>query len=312
MVADPPATPYCLDAAPNGRSAVEPLGRRLFKDVSAEFLNHYLLYTDDRQTMPLQVRVLDRFFGELAIATIGRKEIEDFFAARLRAGISRPTCNRNRAALSVLFTWAIERGHVETNPIRSVRKFPERPKEARYLTPEEASRLILAARAHLRAFLVCLLYTGGRMTETLRLRWGFINFEVGAVTFERQTTKSKKTRTVPMPPILRAALLALKPGAPDAFVFTYQGRPVRSMRRALRAAVRRAGLPKMGFHLLRSTYASWFAMNDGPLTVLQDLLGHSTPMLTRRYIRLSPSYLQSAARFIGPPGSAKKADEEGS
>jgi hypothetical protein len=43
--------------------------------------------------------------------------------------------------------------------------------------------------------------------------------------------------------------------------------------------------------MLRHTFASQFVMAGGSLCVLQQLLGHSTPLMTQRYAHLAPAYL---------------------
>lgn len=289
---------------------VMPMGHVRFGAIAAEYLRHRALYTDDRQTMAFQVQVLDRHFGELALDAITAAEIETFLASRLAAGVSRSTCNRNRSALSVIMAWAVGRGYCARNPVTAVKRFREIPAETRVLTAEQIGALTLAAEPHLKAYLVTLAYTGGRMTETLQMRWGWIDFRAGTITFVGRTTKGRRTRVVPMVEPLRRTLLALPRGGPEDLVFTYNGRGVKSMRRALLTAARRAGLPHIGFHTLRHSFATQFVRNDGPVALLQRILGHSTIGLTMRYVQFSRDYLLSAARFIGPKKGRGERDSE--
>jgi integrase len=287
------------------------VGSKPFRDISAAFLKHYVLYTLDKRTMPDQVRVLDRFFGDRPIGSIGRAEIEAFFETRLREGKSPATCNRQLSALCTLFAWAVEAGHVAVNVPKGMKRFPECPKEARFLTVEEMARLILAAAPHLKAYLITLAYAGGRMTETLRLKWGRVDLRAATITYSRETVKGKKrTRLVPIVPELRAALLDLRPGPPDTYVFLYNQRPVLSMRTALRTAARRAGLGRVGFHTLRHSFGHFFIERGGPVVLLQRLLGHSTIGLTMRYVHTSAEYVASGAAFMGPKMKKPDADDK--
>lgn len=59
----------------------------LFREVSSEYLTHYLLRKQDRQTMAFQVRVLDAHFGGMPFGAIGERQIEGFFGARQAATI---------------------------------------------------------------------------------------------------------------------------------------------------------------------------------------------------------------------------------
>ncbi len=258
--------------------------------------------------MAFQVRVLDAFFGELPFEDIDEPAVERFFEARQAAGRTGATCNRHLSAMCGLWKWAVRRGYSARDPVAQMPRFPERPAEPRCLAPEEIARLIFAAAPHLKAYLMTLAYAGGRMTETLRLRWERVDLKANAITFTRETTKGKRTRVVPIAPPLREALGALRRGKPDEFVFTYNDRPVDSMRTALRTAARRAGLGRVGFHTLRHSFGRFFIERGGPVVQLQRILGHSTINMTMRYVHTSPGYISSGVKFMGPP--KKREDEE--
>lgn len=61
-----------------------------------------------------------------------------------------------------------------------------------------------------------------------------------------------------------------------------------------RDARRRAGMPKVRFHDLRHTYASWLVQSGASLTVVRDLLGHSSLAVTSRYAHLAQEHLREA------------------
>ena len=79
-------------------------------------------------------------------------------------------------------------------------------------------------------------------------------------------TKGKRPRTVPLVPELH--------GVMDALPFKVT---VDTLRKRFRRTRIKAGMPHVRFHDLRHTFASWLAVEpDVPMTVLRDLLGHST------------------------------------
>lgn len=274
----------------------------LFEEAAREFLVYHEVYSTDRKTMRLRLRVLVRHLGGMQLTQIGPAEIHRMFGERLAEGIERSTLNRLRAALSVLFNWAIERGlHPGPNPILKVRKFRESPGRTRYLTPAEADRLWLAAPAHLRGIISVALHTGGRLQEILGLSWGDLDLEARVVTFSKESAKGRKLRTVPMSPALHVILSGLRRGRPDQRVFTWRGQPLRSVRSGFEAAARKAGLQSVVFHTLRHTFSSWYVQNGGNIERLQVYLGHSTIELTQRYAHLSREVLEDGVRFIGPP-----------
>jgi len=273
------------------------------EDLVDEFLAYQRVYTEDPGTTDFNLRVIRRYLGTRLLTDIGPREIETMIAARLEDGIAKSTINRQSATLSKFFSWAMERDyHPGPNPMCRVKKFRESPGRARYLTADEAARLIAAAAHHLKPILIAALHTGGRLQEVLTLLWGDVDLERGIVMFRRETTKSRKERQVPLTQELAATLRRLRPGAPDERIFDYNGQEITSVRIAFLRSCRKAGLGRdVVFHTLRHTFASWFVMNGGDPYRLQKLLGHSSMTLTQRYAHLSAEFIQAAVHFIGPP-----------
>lgn len=284
----------------------------LFAAATAEFLIRRRIYIRDPRTLKSQFRVLGLAFGPIVLSSIDSSMIEAWMARRLDQGTSRSTLNRNRAALSVLFEWAIAEGlRPGPNPVRSIPPFREGPGRTRYLTPDEAQRLWLAAAAHLKPIIQIALHTGGRLSEILALRWGDLDLDGRLVTYRREVTKGGKTRHVPINDSLAASLAALRRGRPDQFLCHWGEEPIRSVKTAFSTARRKAGLgPDVTFHTLRHTFASWAIQNGLDLGRLQKYLGHSDVSLTQRYSHLSREFLADGARFIGPPARAKAPESE--
>jgi len=283
-------------------------GKR-FRDVTEEFLAYRSLYSDDKRTTPSNLRILGRHLGELRITEIGTKEIESMIAARIAEGVSRPTINRQRATLSRFFTWAISRGyHRGPNPVKQVLKFRESSGRTRYLSDEEAKKLILAAAVHLKKIIVAALHCGGRLSELLTLRWSDVDLERHVLVFRRENTKSRRERIVPIDVDLDATLRSLRPGPPGDLVFEYNGRGMKSVRTAFEHARKKAGLTDVHFHDLRHTFASWAIMNGLDVYRLQRYMGHSSISLTQRYAHLSEEFIQQGAVFFGPP-KVRRTDE---
>ena len=69
-------------------------------------------------------------------------------------------------------------------------------------------------------------------------------------------------------------------------------------RRPLHGMCRRAGLRKVGWHVLRHTFASHLAMRGAPLRAIQELLGHASIEMTMRYAHLSPDATKAAVELL--------------
>ncbi|MSP59835.1 MAG: hypothetical protein EXR72_05745, partial [Myxococcales bacterium] len=66
-------------------------------------------------------------------------------------------------------------------------------------------------------------------------------------------------------------------------------------------ACKRAGLRRIGWHVLRHTFASHLAMRGVPLKAVQDLLGHATIEMTMRYAHLAPVVHRVAVEQLDRP-----------
>lgn len=171
------------------------------------------------------------------------------------------------------------------NPLSGIRQFKEGDQELAFLAEEEIDRLLTAcdqsANKDLGIVVRICLATGARWSEAQGLKQSQIL--PGRLTFTQ--TKSKKNRTVPIS-AQRQELLPKKRGM--LFSPAYE---------AFKSALTRASieLPKgQRTHVLRHTFASHFVMRGGNILVLQQILGHSTIMMTMRYAHFAPDHLDAA------------------
>jgi len=73
---------------------------------------------------------------------------------------------------------------------------------------------------------------------------------------------------------------------------------------AFRSTCRKAGLGRLGPHVLRHTFASRLVMAGVDLRTVQELMGHKSILMTMRYAHLSPDHKRMAmetleSRFSG-------------
>ena len=237
---------------------------------------------------------------QLTASRISAYKAERIAAVNPKTGqpYAAASINRPLACLRSLLTLAAEEWQVIDKAPR-IRLLPEKSRE-RFLADEEVGRLLAAcsasSNAELLPFVQLLLGTGARRGEALKLTWPMVDFAQGKVTFTSSTTKTGKSRSVPMTQDAYAALSSLATGCPGERV----GRvfKTRSFRTAFENAVERAGLDNVHLHDVRHTYASRLVQRGAQLRAVQELLGHSSIAMTQRYSHLSPAHLRETVSLL--------------
>ncbi len=278
----------------------------MFDVVGERFLREHASQKRDARSFHNVVRVLRRHFSGLTLQQITPEAIRAFMQARLAEGVTPATANRGRSMLSSLLSWAID-VNLWSGPHPCIRGTPGRVKSfhepsgrERYLSPDEATRLIRAATSHLREIIIVALHTGMRRGEMLSLRWDQIHDR--AIHLRAAQCKSGRARVVPIADAVADVLLLLARNGP--LVFHQDGRPILTLRAAWKRACDRAGVRNFRLHDCRHTFSTWAAERGLDLHRLQALLGHSTPQVTARYRHVGRDFLQGAVAFFGPPASA--------
>ena len=174
----------------------------------------------------------------------------------------------------------------------------------RYLSMDEARRLINASAPDFRNLVRGALETGARYGELCALLVSDFNRDGGTVAIRQ--SKSGKPRHVVLTDDGAAFFLSITAGRRgDEFLFlkadnegwirSHQAEPMRQ------ANERAKITPPINFHGLRHTWASHAVMNGVPLIVVAKNLGHSdTRMVEKHYGHLAPSYVADAIRAGAP------------
>src|SRR2546426_9408655 len=154
-----------------------------------------------------KVRVIRKAFSGRTLQAVTTKAIDDFISERDAAGSKGSTCNRLRAVLSKVFSWSIDRGYFSgPTPARKAKRFTESPGRIRFLTRDEAAKLIEKAPKHLNDAIITGLHTGGRRREVLTLSPDDIDLDRRVLYFNQTNTKSGKQRELPIDDVLYAVL----------------------------------------------------------------------------------------------------------
>jgi integrase len=179
--------------------------------------------------------------------------------------------------------------------MKRVKLLKEPPGRLRYLTFDEAERLLKELPEAPAAVVAFALNTGMRKGEILGLKWRDINFDQKQIAVEK--TKTNERRWVPINDQVYRILEAQKgPRKPSDPVFA-DGAV--NLRKHFEGAVKRANLENFRFHDCRHSFASQLVMSGANIRVVQQLLGHKDIKMTMRYSHLSQDHLQEAVEKLG-------------
>ncbi|MEJ7815772.1 MAG: tyrosine-type recombinase/integrase [Rubrobacter sp.] len=229
------------------------------------------------------------------------------------------TAAKKLAVLRRFLTFTYMAGATKVNP-ESLRFFAKSPRvrtDPAYnvLTEEELSRMLNAARgSNYRDYVMLAVMAGCglREVEVVGLRIGDFREAAADQVLLRVLGKGDKVRNVPISPelwrlIQRFVLLTERSftSHPDSRkpLFTSRvgkAKPLttRSVQNIVKKYVLAAGITKaISPHSIRHTVGTNMAINEAPLLVIQQFLGHSDPKTTMRYIRRADELATRAYQY---------------
>lgn len=145
----------------------------------------------------------EKKFGKRSVATVNRKEVEEWLHGLKLAPAS---LNSYRRILVVAFNDAKRNGYLDQNPAELVRQAKVIEAEVGILTPQEAAMLLSGADAEIRPAIAIGLFAGLRVSELERLDWSEVHLDLGTVRIRAANAKSARNRIVPVPNNLAAWL----------------------------------------------------------------------------------------------------------
>jgi len=178
-----------------------------------------------------------------------------------------------------------------------------------WLTREEVAQILDQAEEWVKPFIVLGVHTGLRRGELCSLRWADVDHSPGWLRVD--ATKTETVRFVPVNSSAKAVLDAQprridKKGSvpwilynprrkghfkPDSVYHSFKAAAELAADEAARKRRHEeAGrLREATFHTLRHTFASWLIQSGVPIAEVQQYLGHTSDVMTRRYAHLAPA-----------------------
>lgn len=281
----------------------------LFEAYTREWLETYVVPQNkpsECSTKKIVLRLhLVPWFGKMRLSDIGTVHIEGYKAAKLKQGLVEKTINNHLTILGKCLRSAEEWNILDRAPRIKPLRVP--PQNFDFLTPLETHQLLSDDKEPVWNEMIRLaVRTGMRRGELAALDWSDVNLEKGSLTVRHSVVdgivgspKNNRIRQIPLTLDVRQMLMAR--GSKKGLVFhlgdgKHLDKSVSGG--AIIRAARRANLRKIGWHVLRHTFASTMAAEGVPIPVIKELLGHASITMTMKYSHFASSSFQDAVAVL--------------
>ena len=216
-------------------------------------------------------------------------------------------------SLRPFFSWLHRERYTQQNILATLR-LPKAPiKVVEILTDEEAARILNCIDAgncsgsRDAAMLVTFLDSGLRLSELIGLTMGDTHLDEGYV---KVMGKGAKERIVPIGTLAQKSLQRYifhfrdeSFDRPDDNLFlTLEGKPMsgNSVKLIMARIAKKSGVERLHAHLCRHTFATNYLVNGGDIFSLQQILGHTSLEMVRRYVTLASAHVRVQHRKFSP------------
>jgi integrase len=253
---------------------------------------HKRTHEEDRR----KLRWLQQFLRGKPLREVNRMLVQQIAEAKVKES-SAQTANRYLALIrAILRKAAHEWEWIDSAP--KVRLYPEPKGRIRWLTPEQARKLLAELPDHQRDVALFALATGLRQSNVLQLQWSQVDLARSVCWIFADQAKAGRDIHVSLSSLAKE-VLTRQIGKHLARVFTFRGRPLNSINtKSWHAALTRAGIENFRWHDLRHTFTSWLAQSGTPMHVLQQMGAWESSSMVRRYAHLAPAHLAVHAEVI--------------
>lgn len=257
------------------------------------------------------------YFKDCSISELRYSDLKAWSNSMEEKNLSPNSRGRKIASVKSFFRYLMRMEIIDKNPSEVLESPKQEKRQPVVITMEEAAELLLHARNdggsemfYFRdyAILATFLYTGVRREELTNISLSDVDLKNGTILIHG---KGDKQRTVYINNILHAVL--------SEYIMAYRGRLTKAGKSkflfpsaksdrmsvgAVNNVVNRffesAGIKQQGIsaHILRKRFATSVFENTGDIALTSKLLGHSSPTVTMRYIKMNEDSMRQATNCV--------------
>lgn len=225
-------------------------------------------------------------FGDMPVPAIDdarvRKEFLDW-RERIAKSSGEREADHRLSAISAMFTWAKDRGHLSHNHVRGFKRLYHSNRAELIWLPEHITQFMLIAPIEMQRALIIALHTGQRQGDILRLPWSSYDGKTIQLKQGKATRKGVKapTITVRCTKALRKVLDSLPRKSP-VILTTKTGQAFKKRWFASRwkSAMVDAGIQDLHFNDIRGTAITMLSEAGNTVPQIAAVTGHSLKTVT--------------------------------
>jgi integrase len=233
------------------------------------------------------------------------KEIAEEYASSLNHGRFSPsTYNKHLNLLTLVFRIVKHKAKLTGNPWEEIQRKRLVTNSRRELTIDELRKVCQTATGELQTLLALGIYSGLRLGDCSTLRWGEVDLQRCIIRRipNKTARRNPKPVIVPIHPTLREMLAKTPVDQRGEYVLPetaalYNHRTdmvtdmVQKHFKTCGITLHKPGtgtdgiraVIEVGFHSLRHSFVSLCRESNAPLSVVESIVGHSSPAMTRHY-----------------------------
>jgi integrase/recombinase XerD len=239
--------------------------------------------------------------GGQHLSAIGAEHISAFVEHEQDRGLSPVSVEGRLNGLYAFLNYLVKHDVIEADVLRRKLRIKVPLALPRAIDPDDVKRLLaVLKKPRDRALILTLLRTGMRIGELLNTRVEDINLREQCVQII-EAEKNRVGRMVYLSADAKEALskwMKIRKCESKYLFYGHRAGPLgyEAARAVFKHCLNQAGLAHKGYtlHCLRHTYASELLNAGMPLQCLQELLGHKSIEMTRRYARLTDNTRREA------------------
>ncbi len=275
-----------------------------------------------------------------SLGQITEPAVQEYAEKIWEEGISAKTFNAHFQALKLVFKVLARQYGISENPFNLIYKKTEIHVSRKEFTEDEVlkilssfndPKLVLMNKDEMKVLFHFGAWSGLRLGDCALIKWENISLERGILScIPIKTKKTKRAVTIPIHPLLKKELVnALSWKDDSGYVLPnvakrYLHNPF-GIYKDTGKVIRFAGLETTqevenvrrlknasiyGFHSFRHSFVSFCAKGGVPLPIVQSIVGHGNPAMTRHYVHVGEESAKKAIAAL--PMSKSKKDKSNS